>query len=324
MTRKSDIQGSDVTRRVALKAAVAVPALGMMTRAVPAAARQADFLVAVADGVWMHQGDTETFSRDNGGDIANVAVFATDDGALVVDAGSSRAFSEQLRAEVEIRCGGLAATILTHHHPDHTFGTQALADRPIIAQPATAAKVEANLVDYADLLYREVGLPMRGTEPVLPNQSIAPGLLTVGGRRFEVLALAGHTEADLALLDIATGTLVAGDLLFLDRAPTVPDADLATWHASLDRLAALAPAAAIPGHGPVDRRGAAVRQTRAYLDWLAARLADAADRGLGMIEAMHEAPPAEWAALGANPGEFRRSVVQTYAAYETEALPLLR
>ncbi|MEM9784704.1 MAG: quinoprotein relay system zinc metallohydrolase 1 [Pseudomonadota bacterium] len=307
-----------LTRRAALAGAVALPAV-----AAAAAPRDA-FLQPVADGVWIHVGDTENFSRENGGDIANVAVFATDEGALVVDAGSSRAFSERLRSEVEIRCGGLAATILTHHHPDHTFGTQALADRPIMAQPATAAKAEANIADYADLLYREVGLPMRGTEPALPNQSISGGALTVGGRRFELLPLDGHTEADLAILDVATGTLVAGDLLFLDRAPTVPDADLGRWHRSLDHLAALEASATIPGHGPLDRHGASIGQTRDYLDWLAARLSDAANRGLGMIEAMHEDPPARWASLGANPGEYRRSVVQTYAAFETEALPLLR
>ncbi|MEM6487076.1 MAG: quinoprotein relay system zinc metallohydrolase 1 [Pseudomonadota bacterium] len=306
-----------LTRRAALAGAVALPAMAR-------AASRHDFLQPVADGAWIHVGDTETFSRNNGGDIANVAVFATDAGALIVDAGSSAAFSERLRAEVERRFGGLAATVLTHHHPDHTFGTQALADRPIMAQPATAARAEANLADYADLLYREVGLPMRGTEPALPNQSVAGGPLTIGGRRFELVPLGGHTEADLAVLDVATGTLVAGDLLFLDRAPTVPDANLGRWHKSLDHLASLDVAATIPGHGPLDRQGDALRQTRDYLDWLVARLADAADRGLGMIEAMREDPPAPWADLGANPGEYRRSVVQIYAGFETEALPLLR
>ncbi|MEM6974529.1 MAG: quinoprotein relay system zinc metallohydrolase 1 [Pseudomonadota bacterium] len=322
MTERSPAFTPRLTRRATLAGAVALPAVAAAATA--SAGSRREFLEPVGDGVWIHVGDTESFNRENGGDIANVAVFTTDAGALVVDAGSSRAFSEKLRAEVEIRFGGLAATVLTHHHPDHTFGTQALADRPIMAQPLTAEKAEANLADYADLLYREVGLPMRGTEPALPNQSIGGGPLTIGGRRFELIPLDGHTEADLAILDIATGTLVAGDLLFLDRAPTVPDADLARWHRSLDHLASLDAAAAIPGHGPLDRQGAAIRQTREYLDWLTARLADAADRGLGMIEAMREDPPARWAGLGANPGEYRRSVVQTYAAFETEALPLLR
>lgn len=314
-----------ITRRAALAGAVALPAAAGTARLPATAATPGDagFLRPVADGIWMHQGDTENFSTENGGDIANVAVIETAAGALVIDAGSSRAFGERLRAAVETRFGGLAATILTHHHPDHTFGTQALADRPIMAQPATAAAAEANLVDYADLLYREVGLPMRGTEPALPNESIAPGPLSIGDRHFEVLALDGHTAADLVLIDVLTGTLVAGDLLFLDRAPTVPEADLPRWRASLDRLDALRPAAAIPGHGPLDRTGTASRQTRAYLDWLDARLGDAADRGLSTIETMREDLPDRWAALGANPGEFRRSVVQSFATYETEALPLM-
>ncbi|MEL7139602.1 MAG: quinoprotein relay system zinc metallohydrolase 1 [Pseudomonadota bacterium] len=305
------------TRRAVLAAAAALPAL-------PAVAREGAFLEQVADGIWMHVGDTDVFTKANAGDIANVAVLETADGALIIDAGSTRAFGERLRSEVETRFGGLLATILTHHHPDHTFGTQALADRPIMALPKAAAKIEANKADYADLLYRTVGSAMGGTNPVMPNQSIGEGPITFGGRSLEILALAGHTSADLAVLDPATGTLIAGDLLFLERAPTVPDADIALWYESLDKLAAIGPSGWLPGHGPFDRKGTALRETRAYLDWLDARLTDAANRGLSAIEAMREPPPERWAALGANPEEYGRSVVQTFARYENEALPLLR
>ncbi|MEM1345531.1 MAG: quinoprotein relay system zinc metallohydrolase 1 [Pseudomonadota bacterium] len=308
-----------ISRRTALAGAAGLASMPAVAK-LPGNA----FLERVADGVWMHTGATEGFSTENGGDIANIAVLETEAGALVIDTGSSRLLGERIRLEIEQRFGGLAATILTHHHPDHTFGTQALADQPIMALPETAARAEANLIDYSDLLYREVGLPMRGTSPALPSASVGGGAMTIGGRRLELLPLGGHTEADLALLDVTTGTLIAGDLLFLGRAPTVPDADLARWHATLDTLEALGAAAAIPGHGPLDRTGAAILQTRAYLEWLAAQLTSAAGRGLSMIEAMGETPPASWASLGANPEEFRRSVVQSYAAYETEALPLLR
>ena len=83
-----------------------------------------------------------------------------------------------------------------------------------------------------------------------------------------------------------TGTLIAGDLLFLDRAPSTPTANLARWRESLDALAKLPHKAAIPGHGPFDPGGTrAIAQTRDWLDWLDATLRTAVQSGLDMVEA---------------------------------------
>ena len=58
-----------------------------------------------------------------------------------------------------------------------------------------------------------------------------------------------HSDTDLTVFDQATGTLWAGDLLFVGRVPAL-DGNLRGWLAALDRLAALPAARAVPGHGP--------------------------------------------------------------------------
>jgi quinoprotein relay system zinc metallohydrolase 1 len=311
------------SRRAALAGAAALCAL---RAPVFAAARSPYDLtpVEVADGVWMIEGATEYFSPENGGAIVNVAFIETDAGAVLIDTGPSRRYGEALRTAMAARAPqGVAAVLMTHHHPDHWFGNQAFADRPIHALGATREGAEAHGGAYAEAMYRLVGDWMRGTEPLPPAMALEGPELTVGGRALLLLPLGGHTAADLAVLDRRTGTLVAGDLAFLNRAPTTPDADLARWRASLTEIEALGAGAIVPGHGPFDRTGDSLRQTRAYLDWLEATLTAAANGGLSMAEAGAAALPAEFAAMGAQPREFARSVSHLYPALERAALPTL-
>ncbi len=61
-----------------------------------------------------------------------------------------------------------------------------------------------------------------------------------GGHDLRLLALTGHTGADLAILDQSTGVLFAGDLVFYQRALTTPNSPgLAVWLADIDTLQAL-------------------------------------------------------------------------------------
>lgn len=310
-----------ITRRAALGGALAasiVPARARARLAYDLRPRQ------VASGLWMVEGAPEYFSMENGGAIVNVVMLETDAGMIVVDTGPSLRYGEALRQTALQTTGrGVAAVILTHHHPDHFLGNMAFDGIPIHALPETRALIGTNAEDYSDALYRLLGDWMRGTEIVPPTADVAASSITFGGRVLRLLPLGGHSEADLALIDVATGVVIAGDLAFLDRAPTTPDADLARWHGSLDTLEALEAAAIVPGHGPFDPAGASLSQTRAYLDWLDQTLRDAAEQGLDMVEIIDLPIPHRFAALGAQPQEFHRSVSHLYPDIETEILPLL-
>ncbi|WP_425093009.1 quinoprotein relay system zinc metallohydrolase 1 [Tropicimonas sp. S265A] len=278
--------------------------------------------VAVGDGVWMIEGVRDYFSMENGGAIVNIALVQGDTGIIVVDTGSSLRYGEALKAVVEgLDFRGVSAVVNTHHHPDHFFGNQVFADVPLYALGETISAMQADADAFADNMYRLLGDWMRGTEPVIPRNVLMGGGVVLDGRSFTTLPLAGHTTADLALLDSQTGTLITGDLVFHDRAPTTPHADLAVWQEALGTLEQAQAASILPGHGPLDRTGAALAQTRAYLLWLDDTLRTAAATGLDMVEIMQAPLPAEYAAMGAQPQEFERSVAHLFPGIEREVLP---
>ena len=279
--------------------------------------------VQVASDLWMIEGSTDYFSTENGGAIVNCALLKTDVGMVVVDTGPSLRYGEALRKVAnELQPLGVAAVIVTHHHPDHFFGNQLFSDVPIHALPETRDLAETHGDGFADNLYRLLGDWMRGTEPLPPTHAIETSHLVIGGRTFEMLPMSGHSEADLAILDQQTGTLVAGDLVFHNRAPTTPSADLTLWRQTLDILATVDAAAILPGHGPLDRTGASIEQTADYLNWLERILTDAADAGLDMVEIQQTPLPDAYAGLGAMPEEFHRSVSHLFPGIELQALPL--
>jgi len=278
----------------------------------------------VADGIWMLEGLTDYFSMENGGDIVNCAIIEGAEGLTIVDTGPSRRYGEAMLDLLLNFSGKPVTTVInTHHHPDHFFGNQVFPDVPIRALSQTGVLAAEQGEDFADNMYRILGDWMRGTEVVPPTQSLPEGEITLGGRKLIVLPLAGHTEADLALMDTETGTVIAGDLAFLDRAPTTPSANLDKWRESLDVLGDLKPSAVIPGHGPFDPALTSLTQTRAYLDWIEETLVDAADQGFDMVEVMDLPIPDRFATLGALPEEFHRSVSHLFPGIEAEALPLL-
>ncbi|WP_240643660.1 quinoprotein relay system zinc metallohydrolase 1 [Paracoccus siganidrum] len=279
--------------------------------------------VEVADGVWMIEGAAQSFARTNGGAICNIVLLATPEGAVVVDTGSNARQGAALRQLADQKFGGVAAVVNTHHHPDHWLGNQAFADRPILALPQSRALQAENGQGYSDNLYRILGSWMNGTAFMPATADAAPGPLVIGGRALRLIAMSGHSQADLLLLDQATGTLVAGDMLFLDRAPSFPDAAIADWLAGLDRIAAIGAGGVVPGHGPFHRSSAALAQTRAYLRAFAGRMARASGLGLAPAEAIHAGPMPEFASLGANPEEYRRAVVQRWRDFESDALPVI-
>ena len=177
---------------------------------------------------------------------------------------------------------------------------------------------------FADNMYRLVGDWMRGTAPVAPGMTISGNKEDVGGRSFSYLSLSGHTQSDFVIRDDDTGVLFAGDLAFLDRAPTTPHADLAGWREAIATLRATDKTTLLPGHGPADGTGEALVQTLDYLDWLDGTLRDSVKRGLTMNEAMLNDIPQRFQALGAVRGEFERSVIHLYPGLEAEIFDTIK
>ena len=173
----------------------------------------------------------------------------------------------------------------------------------------------------AENMYRMVGDWMRGTQVRLPDQPVAAGERAFGSHRLRLLALTGHSGADLAVFDEKTGVLFAGDLLFYQRALTTPNTPgLAVWLQDLQRLEALPWKVLVPGHGPLATDRAPFAQMVDYLGWLDKVMRESAAQGLDMTEVIATPIPQRFAGIALSQYELIRSVSHLYPQYERQVL----
>lgn len=274
------------------------------------------------DGIWMIAGAQEAISHKNGGAIANVVILDTSAGAVIVDTGPSRRYGEQLAALArELTGKDIARVYLTHIHPDHVFGNQAFKPEALAATEATAKGLKEMGDSYADAMYRTVGDWMRGTEVVLPRTIVTNGVDDFGNRRLRTLAMRGHTASDLVIFDERSGFLIAADLVFLDRAPTTPNANLEHWRIALANLGGIPHRRLIPGHGPAEESARGIDETRNWLAAIEEVIRGAFEKGLDVTEAIALPLPAWTDRLALSRYEYERSVMHLYPRLEAERLP---
>ncbi len=272
----------------------------------------------IAENTYLFEGSTDNFAKANGGNIVNTAFIVTSSGVVVIDTGPSRRYGEALRNAIAATTDKpVIQVLLTHHHPDHVLGNQAFADVPIGALATTTELMRQHGDALAENMYRLVGDWMRGTEVLLPNQVLNTGTLNRGGHPLRLIALKGHTGADLAIFDELTGVLFAGDIVFYQRALTTPNTPgLEVWLADLEKLQALPWKQLVPGHGPVASDAAPFMQMRDYLGWLDNLLRTAAANGSDMAEVIRSPIPERFAAISLTRYELIRSVSHLYPRYE--------
>lgn len=313
-----------LTRRQALgagAAAIAATYLPMFSaRAAPLTYKLAP--QKVADGVWMLAGAQEAITFENGGAIANITILDSKDGAIIVDTGPSKRFGEQLAAVArELTGKDIARVYLTHFHPDHIFGNQAFAPEVIAAPQGVIDGIKDMGNAFSDAMYYIARDWMRGTDIVLPSKAIASGIEEIGGRKLHLFAHSGHTASDLAILDETSGTLITGDLAFLDRAPTTPHANLAKWQETLTKMHELEFKSLVPGHGPAEADKRALTQTSEWLEAIAEIITRSFDSGYDMLEAAAQPLPPALEKIALARYEFQRSVMHLYPKLEADRLP---
>jgi quinoprotein relay system zinc metallohydrolase 2 len=260
-------------------------------RCAPSGDLRALALSEIAPGVWIHAGQPEPVTPANGGDIANLGV-VMGDRVAVIDPGGSRAIGEGLYAAIrQITDKPVAHVILTHMHPDHIYGAEVFAEAgaEIIAHPNLASGLERRAEVWAETVPREAGaLAMLGTRAVLPDRTIAaPEVIDLGGATLRLAPMAtAHTDNDMTVLHLESGTLFTGDLVFVGLTPSL-DGSLTGWLDWLDHAPDPLPQRIVPGHGPavVDWE-TGTDPLRAYLTALADQTRTAIRAGEAMGEAV--------------------------------------
>lgn len=276
----------------------------------------------IAPDTYVFEGSTEHFTRANGGNILNAAFIVTADGVIVIQTGPSRRYGEEMRAAIRrVTDKPVRKVYISNLHPDYFLGAQAFAEASIAALPGTIAGIQEEGHGIAENMYRLIGDWMRGTEVVIPNEPVFGSTLVFGDHRLRLIPLNGHTAADLALLDETTGVLFSGGVVFCDRTPTTPHADIQAWLKELDAIEALDIRLLVPNHGHIRSDKACVAQTRDWLTWLDGTLRAAVESGLDMTDALELPIPERFHRLDVLRAEYRRSVAHLWPRIERDSLP---
>lgn len=207
----------------------------------------------VAPGVFVHQGVIAEPAPDNQGDTANMGFIVGDDSVAVIDTGGTPELGRRLREAIAARTDKKPVVVInTHMHPDHVFGNAAFADVPIAGHANLRDALAARQEVYQQRLADELGEgAAAGIAPVRVDRPVAQEVRIDLGNRVIVLTAypTAHTNNDLTVFDRKTGTLFAGDLLFVDHLPAV-DGNALGWLRVIDRLERVPAVRAVPGHGP--------------------------------------------------------------------------
>lgn len=275
----------------------------------------------LAPGVYAALGDAGRGSEGR----PNAGFVVTDSGVVVIDAlASPRQAEELLRAIRSVTRQPVKWVVLTHHHPDHHFGTavfRRLGAR-VIAHPdrrvlASEGGEDALIADWV----RVVGLDaMRGFEFAdTPDRPVVgTDTLHIGGRTLVISHPgAAHSAGDLIIWLPAERVLFAGDLLIEDGVTMVVDGSSSALLQALAAVEKLNPRTVVPGHGTIPRRPLTlVATTRAYIVELQKTMRSAIERGLPMGRAMAALPPADETRPVSLNSRRRRNAVRVYVEEE--------
>ena len=178
-------------------------------------------------------------------------------GVAVIDTGNDMAMGEALRGAIKVKTDlPILYVINTHGHPDHYFGNAAFKpDKPrFVGHEKLARWIAFKTPYYLETLKTFVGPDaVAGIEAIPPTLTVKAGQsldLDLGGRTLTITGWPpAHTDNDVTVLDSKTKTLFAGDLLFVERVPSL-DGSILGWLKVIQELKKIPAARAVPGHGP--------------------------------------------------------------------------
>lgn len=156
---------------------------------------------------------------------------------VLVDAGVGQASHlSALRAALDSRKATLDCVLVTHAHPDHASGSEALA------------------AAWPDARFRKLPWPDRDRLLSVAWEPLTDGERTAAGRRTLVtIHTPGHSPDHASFWDELSGELFCGDLILAAGTVVIPASqggDLHAYLASLERVLALGPRRLLPAHGP--------------------------------------------------------------------------
>ncbi len=221
----------------------------------------------------------------------NTGIVIGDDAVLVADTQATPAMAaDVIRRIREVTDKPIKYVVLTHYHAVRVLGARAYQPQQILASQDTYDLIvergeqdKASEIGRFPRLFRNVEtVPAGLTWPTITFT----GKLTLWLGKLEVQLLQlgrGHTKGDTVVWLPGERTLLSGDLVEFDATPYAGDAYFQDWPRTLDNIAALNPAALVPGRGPALKGEAQVQRglevTRAFVSDVWTQVKAGADAG---------------------------------------------
>ena len=257
----------------------------------------------VAPSLFVHRGLIEEPNADNRGDVSNIGFIIGQDSVAVIDTGTAPWMGEAVWRAIRAETGKpVSHVILTHMHPDHTLGTVPLnlAGAQVVGHAGLERALLDRLGNYIESLGAVIG----------PNAYVGVGPITVdlaveteeeidlGGRKLILRAWPrAHTGNDLTVMDLTTGVMFTGDLVFHRHTPAL-DGQLIGWQRVLKQMTGLDVTQIVPGHGgPILAWPEGAEDMVRYLDVLETDARGAINKGQRLgdaVETIAQGEAGQW------------------------------
>jgi glyoxylase-like metal-dependent hydrolase (beta-lactamase superfamily II) len=230
--------------------------------------------------------------------VPNIGVVVGEDAALIVDTGMGRRNGERLLERVRELTERPLLLTLTHFHPEHGWGAQALDGvATIVYNRVQREELEEKFSPFVELFSSfgpEIADLLADVKLVRPHVVYDEAAeLDLGGVTAR-LSYHGpaHTRGDQLVLLPTEDVLFAGDLVENRFFPILPDEDAhgSQWIDLLERMQALEAATVVPGHGEVGD-AALIEEVRAYFGYVRRRVDETAANGTSLDDAKSQLEP---------------------------------
>lgn len=257
----------------------------------------------VATDSYLFFGNIARTDQYNRGWNGNAGFVVTKDGVVVIDSLGTPRLGRRMIATIRtITDQPVKFLIITHNHPDHSYGAIAfrnLAGVKVIGHTGTLEYINSNKIDRS-VAYRRrmIKKDMTGFKPVkpditLPGKRFSKYVLTIGGKIFEIFNTGQHhSYGDLVVYQTDEKIVWISDLAFNQRTTFMGDGNSRQANEAQDWLIKKFPDAKlmIPGHGSAQTPPfPMVRKTQSYIKRLRAFMGRAIDDGLDILSAVDQA-----------------------------------
>jgi cyclase len=243
---------------------------------------------------------------------SNSGLVTDGDNALLVDTlfdvAHTREMLEGYRSATAA-ANSIGVLVNTHSNGDHTYGNQLLPGARIVASRVCAeemalpfARPEERAVVMRDWERRGAfgrwlneiyGIPddfhFDDVVYTPPTETFDKECtLKVGAKDVKLIEVGpAHTGGDVIAWVPQDRTLFTGDILFIGGHPVVWAGPVSNWVRACDLILDLDVETIVPGHGPITDKNA-VREFRAYLEFIATAARKRYDAGIGVEEAARD------------------------------------